>query len=977
MAVINALTFEHVIIDSTTFAYVRAVGDVDGDGFPDIIAAKGNTGLTWYKYPNWDKYTLKSFNWRADDIHSADIDGDGDLDVVGVQDDDGKVYWYENPRPSGNPTNTWNSYYIGTSNAYVKDLEIADFNMDGKLDVVTRTSTTTSIFIQNTPTSWTKVKTLSHDSLDGLDVGDIDKDKDPDVVLNGFWFETPSDLINGVWAKHEIDTKWHNQNTGDWRDNNAKVYVADINNDEMIDVLISQSEKPGYPVSWYEASDPKNGPWTEHVIGYDDYSHTLQAGDMDNDGDTDVVVGKFERDDGAIPAPYPLKVYYNKNGDGLSWDVQEIDTLGIYTGVIGDIGRDGDLDIIGSRSYWKGPVEIRISKMSDNKFPLYQWTYIQVDNNMPPRIDHSGGPGYFFGLSMGDLTGDGYRDIVAHKMFYKNPGGNMQGVWQRVQFPWDWIDAFAIVNVDNDQYGDVTAEGEESSNNINIYWLEAQNIDGTSWSRTLIGSVPKTGHLWSQHYEVAQIVPGGKPEIIITGGDGVYYFKIPSNPAGGNWPRVKIIDNVVGYATGDINGDGYLDVAGGNWDTKQVIWWKNPGDGSGNWVGYPIGSVNQGPDRFAVADIDGDGRKDIVVSEEEYPVTQGVSSCFWFKAKPNPQESGWQRTTVISGAYSLNSMSAADMDRDGDKDIVLGEMGSQQRHMIFENDGSGNFGNPIVVGTEKESHLGARVADLDRDGDLDIVSIGWNEYQYVHVWRNDAGATTTCSPLNYPSDRWQRVWYIHSTGVCLGNRPDETSLIFDNNWVADTISYSRADDIEFSSSRTINLPTTGTYTFTVGSDDGVRFWIDDVLRIEKWYDIWYTTNSTNVYLAAGNHKLRLDFYENMGNARVSFNYSLSAAATCSDGTSYGQCSLTKPLYCGNGNLINKCSLCGCASGYDCQTDESCKLPSINLVGYWKFNESSGSTVNDHSGSGNTGTIYSASLSWTPLIGQLRGFLKVH
>jgi hypothetical protein len=37
---------------------------------------------------------------------------------------------------------------------------------------------------------------------------------------------------------------------------------------------------------------------------------------------------------------------------------QEISTVGIYSGVIGDIGKDGLLDIVGVRSYWKGPLQI-------------------------------------------------------------------------------------------------------------------------------------------------------------------------------------------------------------------------------------------------------------------------------------------------------------------------------------------------------------------------------------------------------------------------------------------------------------------------------------------------------------------------------------------------------------------------------------------------------------------------------------------
>ena len=44
---------------------------------------------------------------------------------------------------------------------------------------------------------------------------------------------------------------------------------------------------------------------------------------------------------------------------------------------------------------------------------------------------------------------------------------------------------------------------------------------------------------------------------------------------------------------------------------------------------------------------------------------------------------------------------------------------------------------------------------------------------------------------------------------------------------------------------------------------------------------------------------------------------------CSDGTLYGQCSITKPKYCDNGNLIDKCSVCSCSAGYTCQVGGTC------------------------------------------------------
>jgi hypothetical protein len=54
--------------------------------------------------------------------------------------------------------------------------------------------------------------------------------------------------------------------------------------------------------------------------------------------------------------------------------------------------------------------------------------------------------------------------------------------------------------------------------------------------------------------------------------------------------------------------------------------------------------------------------------------------------------------------------------------------------------------------------------------------------------------------------------------------------------------------------------------------------------------------------------------------------------TCSDGTSYGICSAIKPKYCNNGNLIDKCTQCGCPSIQNCNTSDSCYTPSgANLL----------------------------------------------
>jgi predicted MPP superfamily phosphohydrolase len=61
------------------------------------------------------------------------------------------------------------------------------------------------------------------------------------------------------------------------------------------------------------------------------------------------------------------------------------------------------------------------------------------------------------------------------------------------------------------------------------------------------------------------------------------------------------------------------------------------------------------------------------------------------------------------------------------------------------------------------------------------------------------------------------------------------------------------------------------------------------------------------------------------------------APSCVDGTSLNSCSSTKPLYCdANGVLNLDCSLCGCDSGYVCESG-SCEIENRNYISYWKFN----------------------------------------
>ena len=133
-------------------------------------------------------------------------------------------------------------------------------------------------------------------------------------------------------------------------------------------------------------------------------------------------------------------------------------------------------------------------------------------------------------------------------------------------------------------------------------------------------------------------------------------------------------------------------------------------------------------------------------------------------------------------------------------------------------------------------------------------------------------APAVCSPMSYPSTSWQRVWYDAALTTCLGDGPDEPNVQFDNNWALGAVARGRTDDIGFRSSRTINLPTAGTYTFSAGSDDGIRIWIDGTLLLDRWAVRAYTIDTFSQSVTAGNHQFEIDFYEGVLQAEVSFKY---------------------------------------------------------------------------------------------------------
>ena len=176
----------------------------------------------------------------------------------------------------------------------------------------------------------------------------------------------------------------------------------------------------------------------------------------------------------------------------------------------------------------------------------------------------------------------------------------------------------------------------------------------------------------------------------------------------------------------DLNNDGTEDVVTGTS-------WLEPGQ---QWKVNRFHDSSEPPDRHAIVDIDSDGALDVVVGYQAISVKGKLAwySAVAFESKSEPREH------IIDFPIGPMSLSATDMDDDGDIDVVVGEhdleLPENARLLLYSNlDGRGTKWRKSAIARGDEHHCGALTIDLDQDGDKDIVSIGWG-HSNILVYEN-------------------------------------------------------------------------------------------------------------------------------------------------------------------------------------------------------------------------------------------------
>ena len=288
----------------------HVLGDVNGDGHLDVVMVKNRVGhLLWFENSGtpadgklWKRHVLTADFMRAYDVDLADLDGDGDLDVAASAYTGDCFAWFENPGKD-KVTQPWTQYQFDKAPeiANTRTIVAVDINRDGKPDLLgTGTYGGHVVWYENTGKPGKQrfkrniIDNKSPMPTHGHPV-DMDGDGDVDVLMaygmRGSptpethvvaWYENVGDKGVGTeWKKHLVGTLTYG----------FEAVPGDLDGDGDLDVIAtgcSGGQKPKGELCWYENTGNAKGDWKKHPLkSYPEAAQVIVM-DLDKDGRLDI-----------------------------------------------------------------------------------------------------------------------------------------------------------------------------------------------------------------------------------------------------------------------------------------------------------------------------------------------------------------------------------------------------------------------------------------------------------------------------------------------------------------------------------------------------------------------------------------------------------------------------------------------------------------------------------------------------------------